>query len=447
MHLRSLIAVLAGVAALALAPGALAAIPAPPSGFTTTWSDDFSGAANTGVSGSNWLYDTGTCYPGCPAGNWGTGEVESMSSSTANVYQDGAGHLVIKAIHSGSNPTSGWTSGRIETQRTDFGAPAGGIVRIQASIQQPNVSGAAAQGYWPAFWMLGSAFRGVYTNWPSIGEVDILEDIDGQSNVYGTLHCGTSPGGPCNETSGIGSGAHGCSGCQTGYHTYAVEIDRSVSPEQIRWYLDGTNYFTVRSNQVDATTWANAVDHGFFVILDLAMGGGWPGNPTSSTASGASMNVDYVAVYTKAASGGGGGGGTGGISATSTIQAESYSAQSGTQTETTTDTGGGQDVGWIANGDWLQYNNVNFGSGGLHNFNLRLASGAAAGVSGTVEIHLDSLSNPAIGSISIANTGGWQSWRSVPGSMSTVTGTHTVYLKFVSGQPADFVNVNWFTFS
>src|SRR3569623_2928867 len=71
MHLRSLIAVVAGVAALALAPAALAAIPSPPSGFTTTWSADFSGADNTGVSGSNWLYDTGTCYPGCPAGNWG----------------------------------------------------------------------------------------------------------------------------------------------------------------------------------------------------------------------------------------------------------------------------------------------------------------------------------------------------------------------------------------
>ena len=444
MHLRSLIALATGIAALAVAPAAFAAVPAAPSGFTTTWSDDFTGASGTGVSGSNWLYDTGNCYPGCPAGNWGTGEVESASTSTANVFQNGSGQLLIRALHSGSNPTAGWTSGRIETQRTDLGAPAGGVARIQASIQQPNVSGAAAQGYWPAFWMLGSAFRGVYTNWPGIGEIDILEDINGQSNVYGTLHGGTSPGGPCNETSGIGSGAHGCSGCQTGYHTYAVEIDRSISPEQIRWYLDGVNYFTVNSSQVPAATWSNAVDHGFFVILDLAIGGGWSGNPTSSTVSGASLNVDYVAVYTKASGGGGGGGGGG---ATGTIQAESYNAQSGTQTEACTDTGGGQNVGWIANGDWLQYNNVNFGTAGLHNFNLRLASGAAAGVSGTVQIHLDSRTGPTIGSVSIGNTGGWQSWRSVPGTMSTVTGTHTVYLTFVSGQGADFVNVNWFSFS
>src|SRR5215813_5736444 len=72
------------------------------SGFVLQFSDEFNGAANTGVNTSNWLYDTGTCYPGCPAANWGTGEVESMSSSTANVFQDGAGHLVIKPIKNGS---------------------------------------------------------------------------------------------------------------------------------------------------------------------------------------------------------------------------------------------------------------------------------------------------------------------------------------------------------
>ena len=263
------------------------------------WADDFNGAANTGVNTSNWLYDTGTGYgcSGCPSG-WGTGEVETMTNSTSNVYQDGSGHLVIKAINSGGN----WTSGRIETQNTSFAAPVGGELAVEASIQQPNVSGAAGAGYWPAFWMLGSAFRGVYTNWPGIGEVDIMEDINGLSSEFGTLHCGTDPGGPCNETTGLGSGQRACSGCQTAYHTYRVEIDRSVSPEQIRWYLDGTNFFTISANQVDATTWANAVDHSFFIILNLAMGGAFPaafgGGPTSATQSGASMNVDYVHVFT-----------------------------------------------------------------------------------------------------------------------------------------------------
>jgi hypothetical protein len=273
--------------------------------WTQIWNDEFNGSSGTGVNTSNWLYDTGTSYPG-GAANWGTGEVETMTNSTSNVYQDGSGHLAIKPIRDGNG---NWTSGRIETQSTSFAAPAGGELAVEASIQQPNVSGAAAAGYWPAFWMLGAAARPVgATNWPSIGEVDIMEDINGLSSEFGTLHCGTNPGGPCNETTGIGSGQRACSGCQTAFHTYRVEIDRSVSPEQIRWYLDGNNFFTVNANQVDATTWANAVDHGFFIILNVAMGGGFPaafgGGPTSSTASGVPMLVDYVRAYTSGGSGG-----------------------------------------------------------------------------------------------------------------------------------------------
>ncbi len=267
--------------------------------WTPVWSEDFNGGAGTGVDTSNWLYDTGT--------GWGTGEVETMSSSTANVQQDGNGHLNITALRDGNG---NWTSGRLETQRTDFAAPAGGQLQVSASIQQPNVSGAAAAGYWPAFWMLGAQYR-VDHNWPNDGEIDTMEDVNGLSSVFGTLHCGVDPGGPCNETTGIGSGQHACPGCQTGFHTYSVIVDRSVSPEQIRWYLDGNNYFTISANQVDATTWANAVDHGFFIILDLAMGGGFPnafgGGPTSVTQSGASMIVDNVQVSTMSSSGGTGG--------------------------------------------------------------------------------------------------------------------------------------------
>jgi beta-glucanase (GH16 family) len=288
--------------ALAIELTAPVAVNAQPSAalgaWTQQWSDEFNGAG--AVSGSNWLYDLGHGYGCGSCGNWGTGEIENMTNSTANVNQTG-GHLAITPIRDGSG---NWTSGRIETQRTDFQPPAGGGMAIEASIQQPNVSGAAAQGYWPAFWSLGAPFRGVYTNWPSVGEIDILEDINGQSNVFGTLHCGVSPGGPCNETTGIGSGAHACPGCQTGYHTYRFEFDKSVSPQQMRWYLDGSQYWTVNANQVDATTWSNATNHGFFLILNVAIGGGWPGNPTGSTASGVPMNIDYVRVFYANAAGG-----------------------------------------------------------------------------------------------------------------------------------------------
>jgi len=163
------------------------------------------------------------------------------------------------------------------------------------------------------------------------------------------------------------------------------------------------------------------------------------------------MLVDYVAVYSSnggtppttppPTTPGGGGGGT----AYGTIQAESANAQSGTQTETCSE--GGLDVGWIGNGDWLQFNNVDFGSSAAHQFSARVASGAAGGVSGLVEVRLDSRSNAPIGSFAIANTGGWQSWRTVPGNVGATTGVHTVYLTFTSGQPADFVNVNWLTFA
>ncbi|WIM95665.1 carbohydrate-binding protein [Actinoplanes oblitus] len=431
---------------------AQAAVPAPPAGLSLVFGDDFTGAAGTGLNRSNWLYDIGTSYPG-GAANWGTGEVETMTDSTANVYQDGGGNLVIKPIRDSSGR---WTSGRVETQRTDFAAPAGGRVRIEARLQQPNVSGAAAAGYWPAFWALGDAARPVgATNWPGIGEWDIMEDINGRSSLFATLHCGTNPGGVCNETTGLSSGERACSGCQTGFHTYAVELDRGTSPEQLRWYLDGANYFTLNSSQVDATTWNNATHHGMFVILNVAMGGGFPaafgGGPTAATQSGVPMLVDYVAVYRSS------GGTTPTTPATPTtpppgnsrdafsvIQAESFDAAGGVQVETCSE--GGQDVGFLANGDWLQFTGVNFGTGGVRDFVARVASGAGGGVSGLVEVRLDSRSNAPIGSFAVGNTGGWQAWTSIPGNVSNVSGTHTVYLTFTSGQPADFVNVNWFQF-
>lgn len=443
-------ALVAAFSALGLAAAAVAsadaAVPPPPSGWTQVFVDDFNGPANTGVNTANWQYATGHGYPGGP-GNWGTGEIENMTSSTNNVSLDGNGNLRITPRR---DAAGNWTSGRIETVRGDFQPPAGGKLRVQARIQMPNVTGAAARGYWPAFWMLGTPYRGNWWNWPSVGELDIMENVQGLNTVWSTMHCGTSPGGPCNETSGIG-GSRACPGatCQAGFHTYALEWDRSTSPEQIRFYVDDINYHTVRSNQVDATTWNNATNHGYFIILNVAMGGGFVdafgGGPDGATVPGHSMVVDYVQVLSS-------GGGpttpppTGNRDAYSTIQAESHDSQSGTFVEATSDSGGGQNIGAIANGDWALYKGVNFGSTAATQFVARVASGAGAGVSGLVEVRLDSRSNAPIGSFALANTGGWQSWRTVPANIGAVTGTHDVYLTFTSGQPADFVNVNWFHF-
>ena len=140
--------------------------------------------------------------------------------------------------------------------------------------------------------------------WPENGEIDIMEDVNSLSEVSGTIHCGTDPGGPCNEPDGIGSGLTACSGCQSGYHTYTMILNRTnTSDESVTFYLDGNPYFSVNESQVGAATWQAAFDHDLSIILDLAIGGGYPDGvcgcttPTSATASGGTMSVAYVAAY------------------------------------------------------------------------------------------------------------------------------------------------------
>lgn len=273
--------------------------PSTPSPLQEVWRTDFDGAAGSRPSADDWITDTGTGYPGGPA-NWGTGERETYTDRPENLQLDGAGHLKITALKDGGT----WTSGRIETRRTDFAAPAGGKLRIEASIRMPDVSGDAALGYWPAFWTLGADFRGNYGNWPGIGEFDVMENVNGINKVWGTLHCGVNPGGPCNETQGKGNSRE-CPGsaCQAGFHTYALELDRTdPAAESLNWYVDGQKFHTVNASEMDADTWAKATHHGHFLLLNLAMGGGFPdgvagsATPTDATRPGGSLLVDHIAV-------------------------------------------------------------------------------------------------------------------------------------------------------
>jgi hypothetical protein len=507
-------------------------VPGPPAGWTTVFSDNFAGPAGSMVNSANWEYDTG------PGSSFGTGEIETMTNSTSNVYLDGNGHLDITALESGG----AWTSGRIQTTTPNVGAPAGGELEVTASIEQPNP--ASGLGYWPAFWMLGPG------TWPATGEIDILEDVNALSEHSGTFHCGVDPGGPCNEPDGIGSGLLACSGCQTGYNTYSIIINRTnTSAESITWYLNGTQTFQVNESQVPTATWQAAVDHNFSIILDLAMGGGYPNGvcgcttPTSATTSGATMSVAYVAAYETTGSSTGNtvtvtnpGNQTGTVGTATSLQVNAsdsasgqtltYSATglpaglsinsstgliSGTPTTagtsnvtvTATDTTGasgstsftwtinssgssgasctttatsdisadcynssqgsisvtaatgdtnpsgvdGNQVAQLSNGDYLEYNNINFGSGSSQ-FDARVASGAGAGVSGLVEVVLDNPSNTPVGSFSVANTGGWSTWETIPANISEVTGTHNVYLEFVSGAGGNppYVSLHYFNF-
>jgi hypothetical protein len=265
-------------------PAAADTVPPPPSGWTTVFGDNFAGPAGSAPSAANWLYDIGTGY--------GTGEKEQTTNSTSNVYLDGNGHLVLKAINNGGT----WTSGRIESTREDFQAPAGGKLEMTASIEQPNPAGGL--GYWPAFWALGSPMR-AGGGWPTSGEIDMMEDVNGLNEASQTLHdSANSPGHALIACPGAGST------CQTGFHTYSVIIDRTnTAAESMQFLMDGVVESTITEASVGTTAWQQAIDHGFFIIWDLAMGGNYPDGisgvttPTTATSSGASMSVAYVAVY------------------------------------------------------------------------------------------------------------------------------------------------------
>lgn len=294
-------AVLAVLAAVIASATARAAVPSTPTGWSLAFADDFTGAAGTLPSSADWRFSTGHGYPGGPD-NWGTGEVAYHTDDPANVSLDGAGNLRITPLQDGAGD---WTSARIETNRQDFKPPADGIMRIESRLQVPDVTGDAALGYWPAFWALGSPYRGDWQNWPGIGELDIMENVNGLDTVWGTLHCGVAPDGPCNESDGIGN-SRACqdSPCPGNFHTYRFEWDTSVVPHQMRWYVDGQQYHTVDQSQVPADTWDQIASHaGYFIILDVAIGGTFPDDiagfttPTAATVPGHPLVVDYVAVW------------------------------------------------------------------------------------------------------------------------------------------------------
>lgn len=272
-------------------------------GWTRLLREDFNGPAGSRPAASRWLYDRGTCYPGCPAPQWGTGEIETMTDSTDNVRLDGKGALeIVPTLREGR-----WYSGRIESRRSDFAPPPGGVLRIEASIALPDVTGAAAGGYWPAFWTLGAGLRDGYTGWPAIGELDVMESVNGRDAVFGTMHCGTLDGGPCKEPMGLSSARQKCSDCRGAFHSYAVEIDTASGAEEVRWSLDGRVYHRVKASGMDAATWDRAVKQGQFLILNVAMGGALPSADGAevgpATEPGHPMRVAEVSVSVREASG------------------------------------------------------------------------------------------------------------------------------------------------
>jgi beta-glucanase (GH16 family) len=264
---------------------------AAPVSWTKVWAANFSGPAGSAVDQQQWTYATGN-------GGYGNKEVENMTSSPQNVYVNGSDELDITALLQGGT----WTSGRIKSTAA-FTPPAVGEMEVTASIWQPDP--ANGLGYWPAFWLLGQG------GWPSHGAIDILEDVNALPAHSAALHCGNlsqrnADGtlGPCHEYVGFTSHLLSCGNCLDGFHTYSVIIDRrNPFDQQIRWYLDGREFFGAAEPEVGAATWAEAINHGFSIIFDLAMGGSYPNatchcsTPNSVTSSGGTMRIRDVAVY------------------------------------------------------------------------------------------------------------------------------------------------------
>lgn len=221
------------------------------------WSDDFDGTA---VNTKNWTYDLG-------GGGWGNNEKEYYQAANATVSN---GNLVITAKKQRVKG-SAYTSARLKTQ----GLQQFTYGRIEARIKLP-----IGQGLWPAFWMLGSNINTV--SWPACGETDIMEHINTENTIYGTMHW---------DNNGHAMYGGNTASTPADYHVYAVEWE----PAAIRWYVDGVKYH--EGNILNSINGTEEFHKPFFILLNLAVGGNWPGQTVDDKKLPASMYVDYVRVY------------------------------------------------------------------------------------------------------------------------------------------------------
>ena len=238
-----------------------------------TFADDFEGPAGSAPSSIHWTHDIG-------GGGWGNNEWQSYTADSQNAFLDGNGNLVIEARQVSTIGPDGierpYSSARIHTQ----GKVSQKFGRIEAKIKLPQ-----GKGIWPAFWMLGDDFD--TKGWPECGEIDIMESIDVVAQrAHGTIH---GPGYCGGEA--ISNEFQTNQFLVNDFHLYAVEW----APESISWFFDDHCYATVKSSQVNGNRWA--FDHPFFVVLNLAIGGNWPGYPDETTSFPQRLTVDFVKFY------------------------------------------------------------------------------------------------------------------------------------------------------
>ena len=267
---------------LALAVMCTACTDAIPREWKQIWSDEFDGPRGGAVDASRWVYDIGD---GCASGNcgWGNDEKEYYSSDPSTISTNGRGQLVIvgRTAPRGLSCYYGecrYTSAKITTRGKLIVRPAG---RVEARIKL-----SAGQGLWPAFWMLGSTCP--ETPWPDCGEIDIMENHGSQphttsSALHGPGYSGETP---------FAHYQNFRRGAITDFHTYAVEWDST----RVRWLVDDVEHYRVERGDAEKYG-ASVLGKSFIVILNLAIGGHFDGDPQSDAIFPATMMVDYVRVF------------------------------------------------------------------------------------------------------------------------------------------------------
>ena len=240
------------------------------------WSDEFSGPARTRPDPNKWV-------PSVEGHGWGNQQLE-YDTDNQNTYQDGQGHLVIEARKDNPSGYQCWygsceyTSARLTTKKR-FSFTYG---LIEASIRIPR-----GQGLWPAFWLLGANCKRI--GWPDCGEIDVMENIGNEPDtIYGSIH------GPGHFADSVLQNSyvlpHGT--FADGFHVFALEW----CSEYLSFFVDGKQYATVtKTSFFNPQEWV--YNHPFNIILNLAIGGTWPGDPSPTTVFPQKMYVAYVRLY------------------------------------------------------------------------------------------------------------------------------------------------------
>ncbi len=244
-------------------------------GYTLLWNDEFDGEV---LDESIWTREVRE--PG-----WTNQELQEYTTSTDNVFvRDGK--LVLKAIKSEKDGTDYYTSGKVNSQnKKDFMY---GKVVARAKVPE-------GQGLWPAIWMMPQDEQ-FYGQWPKCGEIDIMEVLGSRiDTAYGTVHYG-EPHAEQQGTVVLENGTFA-----DDFHEFSVEWE----PGEMRFYIDGEHYHTVNDwftavDGEDEKPYPAPFDQPFFVQMNLAVGGTWPGNPDETTDfDKAEFEIDYVRVYQK----------------------------------------------------------------------------------------------------------------------------------------------------